>query len=256
MRIVRNIGYVKRKKRVAKWSALLGFLLLVATFVMVLNPRLVILAYGLLFGGFIIFNFGMQQIGKWTRNPRNDALLDERLKRFHDRYVLIHYAALGKRTVEHMLVHPGGVLVLTARELPGEVTGRGSHWRRRRRGFMRLFGLSGPQLGNPSLETGQNVAAVEQHLAAAQMEVEVSGAIVFLNPLVELDAEETNFPALTGEQLPEFVRTLSVDSTLRPAERDALVELLSKGEEFEAPTRAKTRRPVKNRRVIKKKEAA
>jgi hypothetical protein len=256
MRIVRNIGYVKRKKRVAKLSALLGFLLLVTTFVMVLNPRLIILAYSLLFAGFIIFNYGMRQVGKWSRNPRNDALLDERLKRFHDRYVLIHYATLGKRTVEHLLVHPGGVLVLTSRELPGEVVGRGNRWRQRRRGMMRFFGLSGPQLGNPSLETSQSIEAVEQHLAAAQMEVDVSGAIVFVNPMVELDAEETDYPALTGEQLPEFVRTLPVDATLRPAERDALVERLAQGDELETPTRAKTRRPVKNRRVIKKKEAA
>src|SRR5918998_3815 len=121
MRVVRNIGYVKRRKRLARWAALGGFAMLGATFWLALDPSLILLAYVPLLVGTLVFHFGMQQIAKWNRNPRNDVLLDTRLQQLPDKFELIHYASVGKRTVEHLLLHPGGVLVLTVRELPGRV---------------------------------------------------------------------------------------------------------------------------------------
>ncbi len=247
MRVARNIGYVKRRKRLARWGALVGFALLGATFWLALYPDFILFAYVPLLLGTLIFHFGMQQIAKWNRNPRNDVLLDERLRGFNDKYQLIHYSTLGKRTIEHLLLHPGGVLVLTARELPGEVVHRNGRWRRRGTGLGRFFGMGGPQLGNPSYETQANVEAVQRHLAAASLEVEVDGAIVFLNPLVRLDVEEPDFPVMNAEGLPEFVRTLPVDSTLRPSERQSLEALLAGGAELEVPQRVQRRRPVKKR---------
>lgn len=255
MRIVRNVGYVKRRKRVAKWSALLGLTLLIAVFVLALNPRYLLFAYAMLFGGFILFNTGMQQVGKWNRNPRNDVALDARLSGLSDKYTLIHYAQLGKRTVEHLLLHPGGVLVITAREVPGRVIVRKGRWRKKGAGLGRLFVMSGPQLGNPVFETTQNITAVEEHLAARQLQVDVSGAVVFVSPLVNLDVEEPAYPALTIEDLPDFIRDLPVDASLRPNERETLVEALAIGELLEVSGQRKNRRPVKSRRPVKKRAA-
>ena len=252
MRIVRNIGHVKRRKRLAKWGAFLGFLLLMGAIALpYLYPRFFAYAYLALLAGFLVFNVGMQQLGKWTnapRNPRNDLLLDGLLAEFGDRYALVHYPALGKRVVEHLLVHPGGVLVLTARELSGSILARGTRWRKRGFGLRRLFGLSGPQLGNPVYETQQGIVAAEAHLAAAQIEVDVQGAVVFLGPLVELEVDQPAVPALRGTELADFVRALPADASLRPAERQALVEALSKGDELEFLGQQRTRRrPVKRR---------
>jgi hypothetical protein len=255
MRVVRNVGYIKRRRRLAGWSAFFGFVLLASTFFLVLSPRLIAFAYALLFTGFILFNFGMQQVGKWRRNPRNDVLLDERLKSLSDKYTLIHYATFGRRAVEHMLIHPGGVLVLTARELPGEIVSRNNRWRRKGLGLTRLFGLSGPQLGNPSYETRQSVATVEGQLTAAQLEVEVEGAIAFLNPSVQLDVENSDYPALPADELAEFVSTLPPDDSLRPNERQALVETLAKGEQLEVTDQKSARRPVRTKRPVKKRAA-
>src|SRR5687767_12594936 len=131
MRVVRNIGHVKRRKRAAKWTAVLGFAVLAAALALGFVPELFWLAYLLLFLGFVLFNIGMQQVGKWNRGPkyRNDSLLDQKLAPFSDKYVLIHYAMLKDRVVEHLLVHPGGVLVITAREIAGDVSVRGNRWR-------------------------------------------------------------------------------------------------------------------------------
>ncbi len=255
MRIVRNVGYVKRRKRVAKWSALLGLTLLIAVFVLALNPRYLLFAYAMLFGGFILFNSGMQQVGKWNRSPRNDVALDSRLSGFSDKYALIHYAQLGKRTVEHMLLHPGGVLVLTAREVPGRIVVRKGRWRKKGVGLARLFGMSGPQLGNPAYETAQSIAAVEQHLAANQLQVDVSGVVVFVSPLVDLDVKDPAYPVLKIDELADFIRELPEDASLRQSEREALLAALARGEQLEVSGQRKNRRPVKSRRPVKKRAA-
>lgn len=250
MRVVRNVGYVKRRKRLAKWSALGGFALLSSTFFLAtsVGPSGVLLAYVPLLAGTILFHFGMQQVAKWNRRtPRNDELLDARLRNLSEKYALIHYAEIGKRVVEHMLVHPGGVLVLTARDLPGSVRYRDGRWRKTGAGLGRLFGMGGPQLGNPSAETQASVDALRSYLDEAQLETEVDGAIVFLHPQVELDIEEPDFPVMNGEGLTEFVRTLPAEGSVRPADRQALVDLLARGGEVERTQPAQRRRPVKRR---------
>jgi hypothetical protein len=255
MRLVRNIGYVRRRKRFARLSSVFGFLFLAATFPLVFiwgqTSNLVLIAYVLLFVGFILFNMGMQQLGKWSNTPRhqrNDLALDGKLQPLSDKYVLIHYARLGKRVVEHLLIHPGGVLVITAKDYPGKVVVEGNRWRRKGIGLGRMFGMSGPQLGNPGIETEQGIAAVEETLKAGQLEVDVEGVVVFTSPTVDLEIEEPAYPTILLDDLPGFVRSLEVDPSLRADDRDGLAALLGKGEELEVPEVRRTRRPVKVKR--------
>lgn len=244
-RVIRNVAYVNRQKRLARWSALIGLALLGSTFWLLLDPARILLAYAILFVGMILFHRGMQQIAKW--NARNDVRLDGLLGKLGDRYTLVHYAPVGKRTVEHLLVHPGGVLVLAAFELAGTIRHRDGRWRKVKAGLSRLFGLGGPQLGDPSRETRASVEAVTAFLAEAQMEVEVDGAIVFLNPLVVLDVEEPDYPVTNAEGLPELVRSLPVDDALRPADRQALVGLFAPDDQALPAAPVARRRPVKRR---------
>jgi hypothetical protein len=249
MRIVRNVGHIKRRKRAAKWTAVLGFVVLATALALGFVPSLFWLAYLLLFGGFVLFNVGMQQVGKWNRSPkyRNDTLIEQTLAPFNDRYVLIHFPVLGDKVVEHLLVHPGGVLVITAREMAGEVIVRGNRWRRGGPIYRRFFSISGPQLGNPSNETQQGIERVERYLANHALEVDVEGAIVFLNPRIVLDLEDPDFPTLLLEELPDFVRDLPVDDSMRQSERQSLIDMLSVGDELETTARTRSRRPVRKR---------
>jgi hypothetical protein len=255
MRLVRNIGYVKRRKRIARLSSFFGFISLAATFPLVFiwgqSSNLVVVAYAFLFVGFILFNMGMQQLGKWSntpRHPRNDLALDAKLQALSDKYVLVHYPRLGKRVVEHLLIHPGGVLVITAKDYPGKVIVEGNRWRRKGLGLTRMFGMSGPQLGNPGIETEQGIEAVEHALKAGQFEVDVSGVVVFTSSLVDLDLDEPAYPVILLDDLPGYARSLEMDPSLRSIDRDALADLLGKGEELELQEIRRTRRPVKVKR--------
>ena len=228
---------------------MLGFVILAAALALGFMPSLFWLAYLLLFLGFVVFNIGMQQVGKWNRGPRyrNDSLLDQKLAPFNDKYVLIHYPKIGDKVVEHLLVHPGGVLVITARELAGKVTVRGDHWRRGGSPLRRMFGISGPQLGRPAEDTRKAIDTVEQYLTEHQLEAEIDGVVVFVNPRVELEVEDPDVEALTADELPDFVRDLPPDETMRQSERQRLIDLLAIGEEIETTARTRTRRPVKKR---------
>lgn len=251
MRIVRHNGYISQRKKRARIFSLLGFLLLSGSLFIAWYPNFLLIAYIAMLGGFILFNAGMQQVGKWTRNPRNDQLLDHQLKNLSDRVTVVHYAPFGKHIVEHAVLHPGGLVVLTAREVDGTIEKRGGRWKRKGGLYRRLFSFSGPQLGNPSFETDANVRRVEEFLAEHQMEVDVEGAIVFLHPRTELDIEDPDYPVLHGDEVDEFIRDLPVDESFTREERERIVGLLSAGERVETPQSQKqgARRPRPVKRV-------
>lgn len=251
MRIVRHNAYISKRKKRARIFALVGFLLLSGSLLIAWYPDYLLLAYVSMLGGFVLFNMGMQQIGKWTRNPRNDQILDLRMKSLSDRVTAVHYTQLGKHNIEHIVVHPGGLAVLTAREVDGTIEKRRGRWKRKGGALRRLFSFSGPQLGNPGYETDEDVKRVENWLAENQMEVNVQGAIVFVHPKTELDIEDPDYPVLHGEEVDEFLRDLPADPTFETVERDRIVELLAAGEgvEVESAQKAGVRRPRPVKRV-------
>jgi len=249
MRIVRNTEFVGKRKRIARISALVGFLLLASTFLLIFRPNLILFAYAILFAGFIVFNFGMQQLGKWSRNPRNDEILDARLKALPDaKYTLVHYAQIGKRVVEHVLVHPGGLLVLTARELPGKVTVNDRRWRKRGVGFMRFFAMSGPQLGNPTADLEADVDALDAFTTERGIDADIYGAVVFLNDNIEIEAEDPAYPALRADHLIPFVNAIEPDESFSSQARETLVRALAEQTGSEIETVKPTKRPVKVKR--------
>jgi hypothetical protein len=257
MQIVRHIQYVKDRKRRGRWLALLGFILLSGSLLIAWYPELLIIAYVSMLTGFVMFNIGMQGIGKWSRNPRNDEILDHRMKGLSDRHTLIHYPNVGGKVVEHLLVYPGGLLVITAKEVDGKISQVRKSWKKSGGLLRRMFSFSGPQVGNPSLETDASIARVESFLAENQLESEVLGAVTFLHPKAELSVQEPDLPVLHGEEMEEFVRELPSDPTFSEEERDRLVELLSRGEKVEMPTvERSSRRPRPVKRVAAPKTKA
>jgi hypothetical protein len=257
MQIVRHAQYIKDQKRKGRWLAVLGFLLLTGSLFVAWFPDLLLFAYIAMLAGFVMFNIGMQLVGKWSRNPRNDQILDLRLKGLSSRYTLVHYPTGGKKVVEHLLIYPGGVLVMTARELDGKVSQVRSSWKKTGGLFRRLFSFSGPQLGNPSFETDASMQRVQTLLQENQMDVDVLGAVVFLNPRIDLQISEPDFPVLHGEEMEDFVRDLPSDETFTEAEKARVIELFAEGGQVESATAEQaSRRPRPVKRVAAPKTKA
>jgi len=251
MRVIRDVAYVKHRKRAATLTSLLGVALLGVAFWLSFTAgqdgRGVLLAYLPLLAGTVIFHLGMQQVAQWNRSPRNDQVLDHLLRGLGERYVLVHFAPAGKRIVQHVLVHPGGLLAIVVRELDGKVTHKNDRWSRGRSGFGRLFGLGGPQLGNPSFDASAEVAALHTLLVENSIDVDCDAVIAFVNPRVELDIEEPDFPVVNADGLEPYVRSLPADPSFAPTTRQAAVALLAGGEQVEDAKPTPSRRPVKRR---------
>src|SRR5215207_2007903 len=249
MKVYRDVEYIKKRKRLATVTSIAGVALLGSAFWLASmgGQSGVFIAYIPLLAGTIIFHLGMQQVGKWNRAQRNDVILDALLKDLGERFALVHYPRIGKRTVEHALVQPGGILVITARDLQGGVAYRDGRWRKVGQGISRFFGMGGAFLGNPTADTGADIHALNGVLTENQLTVEVDGVVAFLNPKVTLDVVEPDFPVTNAEGLKPYIASLPTDAGLQAADRQRVVELLTRDGSFEVPQAGPTRRPVKRR---------
>lgn len=247
MQVVRNVAHVRQQKRRGKWFTLIGLVALAVAFGLVWmrdRPELIFFSYSAMMLGFIFFNLGLQTLGKWSRRPRNDQQLDKALERLSDRYTIIHFARLGKHTPEHLLVHGNGVLVITVRELPGQVRVTGQRWRRGGNPLGRLFNYSGPQLGNPTLDNERDVRVVKEYLTARELPAHTQGVVVFTSPVAHVEATDPTIDIVDIDGLPAFIRGLTRnEAAMTGKERLAVAAALSQGEELEQFTpRAERRR--------------
>jgi len=249
MRVVRNTGYIKRRKRAAQMMVGAGLLLLLSSWgVYLIRPEIFLFAMVGLAFGFIFFNGGMQQMTRWARRPRSDIVIDNQLKSLNDRFTLIHYPDIPGRRPDHILISPAGVLVMTTREAHGRLSVKGTRWRQRRAPFLSLFSLGGPQLGNPSVENEEQVKAVREFLTAENLTIEPTGAIVFVADNVEVEMEDTPVTILHATELHDHLLETGSEVTVGGRERDQLVEKLSRGEALERSV-DKVTRPKKRVRA-------
>lgn len=118
-------------------------------------------------------------------------------------------------------------MVLIARELPGQVTVDGRRWKKKGVGFMRMFLMSGPQLGNPTADLEADVAALDSFTADLGLDIDIYGAVVFLNEQVDLDINDPEYPTLRTEQLVPFINQIEPDPTFTAQSRDKLLTALA-----------------------------
>lgn len=205
MLVARNLEQVQINKRSSRLKVFGGVLLfLIGAPISFLNAAFLLVAYTLVIIGFILFQSGLQGIAKWGRKIRNDQLIDQELRRLSDRYTLIHYPRIGGRTLDHVLVHETGILVMTTKETIGRVEVRGSKYRKPGQSILgRFIGMGGPQLGQPPVENGLDRKALLEALAAEAEErgwptdVPVDGLVVFIAPRLVLSVDDAADPPAT-----------------------------------------------------------
>jgi hypothetical protein len=243
MRVVRNSGYIRRRQRGARmmvWTGalVLGSIVLVTQFA----PNWILFGYGLLILGFVVFSNGMQESTKWNRSPRADEAIDDLLRRLNDRFTIIHYPEMidkdvvGKRP-EHVLVHQGGILVITARTFPGQYRVEGNRWKRITKGLAKLQIFGGNPIGNPSLECVEHQRVLRRYLEARSIPVadSIEGIVAFPNPRSEVDVISSDMTVVTASELYPTIRDLPNEARLHTKLREDVVTLLSQGKGVEGP---------------------
>jgi hypothetical protein len=201
--VARNLDQVSVNKRISRVKVVVGLVFFFVGSIIAFqgNVGLLFAAYAIVIFGFILFNSGLQGVAKWGRKIRNDQLIDNELRRLSDRYTIIHYPRIGTRTIDHILVHETGLIAMTTKEVLGRVEVQGSTYRKVGSGALgRMFGMGGPQLGQPTIENGADrkalleVLAKEAAVRSWPTDVPVDGLVVFVAPNVVLSTSENADP--------------------------------------------------------------
>jgi hypothetical protein len=201
--VARNLEQVSINKRISRIKVVVGLVFFFVGSIVAFqgNVALLLAAYAIVIFGFILFNTGLQGVAKWGRKIRNDQLVDNELRRLSDRYTIIHYPRVGNRTVDHVLVHETGLIVMTTKEVLGRIEVSGANYRKVGSGALgKMFGMGGPQLGQPPFENGADRKALLELLAKEATirnwptDVPVDGLVVFVAPNVVLSTSENADP--------------------------------------------------------------
>jgi hypothetical protein len=189
-----------------------------------------IFTLGALLLGVFCWQVSLYYTRRWGPKERQDVPLVSALKGLDNRYTLVVFSAA--RLPDYLLVGPLGVRVLVPRAIDGTVRGRGDQWTRLGSPAWRSLLLGNPAR-NPTEEARQSVDRVEDYLRrnlepAPAEPVPVGATLVFTNPRVRLEAENTTFPAVTPRELRGHVQRLK--GSLSPPQVTALRRL------FEPPS--------------------
>ncbi|HLI50226.1 MAG TPA: NERD domain-containing protein, partial [Thermomicrobiaceae bacterium] len=221
-----------------------GLLLFVASFPLLTVPSLIIFSYVTLIAGFLVFNSGMQGTAKWSHRPRPDEILDNSLRRLNDRYTLIHYPEMRGIRPEHVLVYPGGLVVITSRETYGTIQVNGNKWKKAGK-LLSFLSFGGPQLGNPTSDNQRQQAALENFLESNELRGEdlIDGIIAFTHPKAEVEVIQSDYTIVKADELLDAVRDLGSEAPLPTGDREAIISALSRGENVSGPTPIPSRNP-------------
>ena len=167
----------------------------------------ILLAYGLLIVGFLLFQITIYFQNRWGRKPRPDTILDQALKGFDNRHSLYHYLT----PVHHLLIGPTGIWILMPFYQRGTFRFQNGRYKQTNRSlYWKIFGQEG--IGRPDLEVAAEREKLDRFIKEAFPEEEFPNAeavMVFTDPRAVVDiSPESDPPAptITIKDLKEVIR--------------------------------------------------
>jgi hypothetical protein len=216
MNIYRNDRLINRNAKIAQIGLVVTLAILVSGMVISLKySDQILLAYGLLIVGFMLFQVTIYYQNRWGRKPRTDMLLDQSLKGFDNRHSLFHY----RSPVSHLLVGPSGIWILIPFYQRGKFSYENGRYKQTGRSlYWKIFGQDG--LGKPELNIAigkENLGKfIEAHFPTGEAP-DYEAILVFTDPqaLVNIEPEDpTPAPTVQVKNLKEAIRKLAKGKSL------------------------------------------
>lgn len=240
MKIYRNLAEIKRKERLGRRITLGGLAILFVGLLSSFTPNWfppdevpanaligfvqsywAYISFGSLALGFLASNLGSYYINRFAprrwpdsnRIARPDELVEQNLKGFDDKYSLFLWSL---PDAPYVLTGPTGIQVFVVRGDKGQVNVSGDRWREPFSIGRMFTAFTREGLGNPGREveeTKQKIRELLQEgeangkLSAQAGEVPIEGAVVFVNPAVNLNLENPSVPVTPVGQLKKLVRS-------------------------------------------------
>jgi len=209
MKIVSNYKLVRRNKKIGNYTTIASLVTLgLGLYISFSDQTSEGFTWSLvcLIIGFLLSQVGIFFGNRWGRSPRPDELLTKELKGLDDKYTLYHYIT----PVSHLLVGPAGIWLLAPYTQTGKITFQKDKNRWAQKGgnlYMKLFAQEG--LGRPDQEVATSLVDLKKFIAKVdpiQGLPQPQAALVFVNPKVEVDAQNATIPTLALEKLKDFLR--------------------------------------------------
>lgn len=226
MRVVNNNRLIRRRGYLGRWGTLGGFAALFSgllysctTFPQRASGEALqngsLAAWVPWIGlvvGYMLISLGKEPWLRFAVHPRPDEALAINLKTLDHRALLFNYVSVFP--VDHLLVTPGGVVVIVTRPVLGDIVVQGDRYRRRRGPFGWLQFLSEGALGNPGRDARRGAAEVKTYLAQrfgadAADRIPVEPLVVFTHPRATLTVETPSVPAVHVREVRNEVRRLT-----------------------------------------------
>jgi hypothetical protein len=212
------IDHQKMRQRVLLSNAMSigGLLALLASVLLpifipgVARYYLVLLATGL-----GISMVGIYFANRWVRRPRPEEKLDTALKSLNDGYHLYHYPSL---PCDHVLLTPGGLVVLETIGLGGVFSYKDGKWKESMTIGRALRYIVEEHLGDPIKAARSAEAYLRENIAKQDIPVEklvFKSIVVFIHPFVDLDINNPSIPVVKIDKLRKHIPTgtMKMDDT-------------------------------------------
>lgn len=231
MRVVNNARVIRNKGMIGRWATLGGFAALFGGLlysctslparmsgqeVSQTDLSLWVPWIGLVFG-YLLISLGKEPWLRFAIRPRPDEALALNLKTLDNKSVLFNYVATFP--VDHLLLTPGGLVVIVSRPVLGDIVASELRYKRKRGLFGWLQFVSEGTLGNPGREALNGVEAMRDYLTqrfGAEMaeKVPVQPMVVFTHPRATVTLEGPTVPTTHVREVRNEVRRVTAQSKL------------------------------------------
>jgi len=152
----------------------------------------------MLVGGFIISNIGIYFANRWVKKPRPEALIDEELKSRNNQFAVYHYLL----PEDHVLLTPGGVVVLEICTLDGNFSYRDGKWKQKFSMSRAMRFLVEEGLGDPIAQAQAGARRIRALIAEkVDGEVPVDSLVMFTSPHADYEVESPPIPVIQPDKL-------------------------------------------------------
>jgi len=206
MKVIIDRKKIGLRQKLSNIASLGGLLLLLASVVLpLINAAWTAYSTLIMVIGLAMAMLGIFFANRWVKKPRPEDRLDEALKTLHDTFRLYHYPSL---PCEHVMLTPGGVVVLEVNNLEGRFFYKQGRWREKISLGRALRYLVEEHLGNPIRAALDDVAYLENQFReqiSGGETIPVWGVVVFVHPRAVLEIEGAEIPVCKVEKLRKHV---------------------------------------------------